>query len=43
MMATPMIVLYNLSILLAWRVTIRRERADKELEARERLPTRRSA
>ena len=26
MMATPMIVLYNVSILLAWRVTVRRER-----------------
>ncbi len=26
MMATPMIVLYNISILLAWRVTVRRER-----------------
>ena len=26
MMATPMIVLYNLSILLAWRVTLKRER-----------------
>jgi sec-independent protein translocase protein TatC len=35
MMAAPMIVLYNLSILLAWRVTVKRERADKELRARE--------
>ena len=35
MMATPMIALYNASILLAWRVTIRREKADKELKARE--------
>jgi sec-independent protein translocase protein TatC len=35
MMATPMIVLYNLSILLAWRVTIKREKADAELRARE--------
>jgi sec-independent protein translocase protein TatC len=26
MMATPMIVLYNVSILLAWRVTVRREK-----------------
>jgi sec-independent protein translocase protein TatC len=26
LMATPMIVLYNISILFAWRVTIRRER-----------------
>jgi sec-independent protein translocase protein TatC len=35
MMATPMIVLYNASILLAWRVTIKREKADKILKARE--------
>ena len=35
MMAAPMIVLYNLSILLAWRVTAKRERAEKELRARE--------
>jgi sec-independent protein translocase protein TatC len=35
MMATPMIVLYNVSILLAWRVTIKRERADAALRARE--------
>ena len=35
MMATPMIVLYNLSILLAWRVTAKREKAQRELEARE--------
>jgi sec-independent protein translocase protein TatC len=35
MMATPMIVLYNISILLAWRVTLKREKANKELEARE--------
>ena len=26
MMAMPMIVLYNMSILLAWRVTVKRER-----------------
>jgi sec-independent protein translocase protein TatC len=35
MMATPMVVLYNMSILLVWRVTIRRERklaADKAAE-----------
>lgn len=32
MMATPMIILYNISILLAWRVTIRRERKAKLLE-----------
>jgi sec-independent protein translocase protein TatC len=35
MMAGPMIILYNLSIVLAWRVTLKRERADKELRARE--------
>jgi sec-independent protein translocase protein TatC len=35
MMATPMIALYNASILLAWWVTAKRERADKELKARE--------
>ena len=32
LMATPMIVLYNISILFAWRVTIRRERKAKALE-----------
>jgi sec-independent protein translocase protein TatC len=37
MMATPMIVLYNFSILLAWRVTIRREAKDKILKEKERL------
>jgi sec-independent protein translocase protein TatC len=36
MMATPMIVLYNLSILLAWRVTAKREKKDAELRAKER-------
>jgi sec-independent protein translocase protein TatC len=35
MMATPMIVLYNLSILGAWQVTRKREKADRELRARE--------
>lgn len=35
MMAAPMIALYNISILLAWNVTARRERAAKELAARE--------
>lgn len=35
MMAAPMIVLYNLSILLAWRVTLKREAADKILRAAE--------
>jgi len=37
MMATPMIVLYNLSIVLAWFVTRRREKADEELRERERI------
>jgi sec-independent protein translocase protein TatC len=32
MMATPMIVLYNISILLAWRVTKKREAKQKALE-----------
>ena len=32
MMALPMIVLYNVSILLAWRVTKRREAKAKALE-----------
>ena len=32
MMATPMIVLYNISILLAWRVTLKREAKQKALE-----------
>ncbi|HTR54787.1 MAG TPA: twin-arginine translocase subunit TatC [Kofleriaceae bacterium] len=36
MMATPMIVLYNLSIVLAWRVTKRREAKDAILRAKER-------
>lgn len=35
MMAAPMIALYNASILLAWWVTAKRERGDKELRARE--------
>jgi sec-independent protein translocase protein TatC len=35
MMAAPMIILYNLSILLAWNVTARRERGAKELAERE--------
>lgn len=37
MMALPMIALYNASILVAWAITARRERADKELRERERL------
>jgi sec-independent protein translocase protein TatC len=32
MMAAPMIILYNISIVLAWRVTVRRERKAKALE-----------
>ncbi len=35
LMALPMIALYNVSILLAWRVTIKREKGAKELAARE--------
>jgi sec-independent protein translocase protein TatC len=38
LMATPMIVLYNISILFAWRVTVRRERAAAAQLARERGP-----
>jgi sec-independent protein translocase protein TatC len=34
LMATPMIVLYNISILFAWRVTIKRERAAAALDAK---------
>jgi len=34
LMATPMIVLYNVSILFAWRVTLKRERAAAALEAK---------
>lgn len=37
MMATPMIVLYNISILLAWTVTRKREKADAALRERERV------
>ncbi len=35
MMAAPMIILYNLSIIFAWRVTLKREREGKDLAARE--------
>jgi sec-independent protein translocase protein TatC len=35
MMATPMIVLYNMSIVVAWWVTRKRERKEGELRARE--------
>ena len=38
MMAVPMIALYNISILLAWRVTMKRERAEAALRAREGTP-----
>ena len=41
MMALPMIVLYNFSILLAWRVTIKRERAEAAQRAREGASARR--
>lgn len=37
MMATPMIILYNLSIVLAWYVTRKRERADEALREKERI------
>ena len=37
MMAMPMIVLYNISILLAWTVTAKRERTDAELREKERI------
>jgi Sec-independent protein secretion pathway component TatC len=33
-MATPMIILYNISILFAWRVTIKRERKAKAIQDR---------
>jgi sec-independent protein translocase protein TatC len=36
LMATPMIALYNLSIVVSYFVTKRRERADEELRGRER-------
>ncbi|HEX7839260.1 MAG TPA: twin-arginine translocase subunit TatC [Kofleriaceae bacterium] len=38
-MAVPMIALYNISILFAWRVTTRRERAQAEQRAREGAPS----
>jgi sec-independent protein translocase protein TatC len=37
-MALPMIALYNISILFAWRVTRKRERAEAEQRAREDAP-----
>ena len=41
LMALPMIALYNISILFAWQVTRRRERAEAEQRAREDAPVRR--
>jgi len=35
MMATPMVILYNLSIILAWRVTKKREKKDAALREKE--------
>src|SRR6185503_13720084 len=35
LMALPMVLLYNFSILLAWRVTVKREKAAAEQRARE--------
>jgi sec-independent protein translocase protein TatC len=43
LMAGPMIVLYNVSILLAWRVTARRERAEAAQRAREDAPAKRKS
>ena len=37
MMAMPMILLYNMSILMAWRVTLRREAKDKLLQEQEAI------
>ena len=39
LMAIPMIALYNISILFAWRVTVKRERAQAEQLAREAAGT----
>jgi sec-independent protein translocase protein TatC len=41
LMATPMIILYNISILFAWRVTLKRERAEAAQRAREDAPSKR--
>jgi sec-independent protein translocase protein TatC len=43
LMAMPMIVLYNVSILFAWRVTLRREREETAQRAREAAPSVKSA
>jgi sec-independent protein translocase protein TatC len=40
LMATPMIALYNISILFAWRVTLKRERAEAAQRASEAAPVR---
>ncbi|MBX3162828.1 MAG: twin-arginine translocase subunit TatC [Deltaproteobacteria bacterium] len=37
MMAVPMVILYNLSIVVAWIVTRRREKAEAELRAQEEV------
>ena len=37
MMAMPMILLFNMSILMAWRVTLRREAKDKLLQEQEAI------
>jgi len=37
-MAIPMIALYNISILFAWRVTVKRERAEAAQRARDDAP-----
>lgn len=41
MMALPMIALYNVSILFAWRVTVKRERAEAAQHARDGAPAKR--
>jgi sec-independent protein translocase protein TatC len=41
LMAIPMIALYNISILFAWQVTRKRERAEAELRARDSTPSKR--
>src|SRR5262249_4160459 len=43
LMAMPMIVLYNISILFAWRVTVRRERAEAAARLREDAPVKRKS
>jgi sec-independent protein translocase protein TatC len=41
LMAMPMIALYNISILFAWRVTVKRERKNAEQRARDEASTQR--